>query len=286
MTRRLLLCLAIVQLALMAGCATMDQMGQALEGRKPTAQVTGVKLTGLDAEGVNLAFDVNVDNPNPVGISLAGLDYDLKLLGSRFLQGEQSMGLKVAAKGSSQVQIPLRLGFQQLLKTYQQLKSADQAAYQLDLGMGFDVPLLGRVRVPVSYQGEFPVPRMPQVKLRSLDVQKLTLGGASLLMQLEVDNPNAFSLLLDKLDYNLKLNGFDVGGGRVDKSLNIKQGGQGVIGIPVSLDFAQAGMGLYKALLGGGINYDLSGAVDAASSNAMLQSFRIPLDKQGRINLK
>lgn len=286
MTRRLLLCLAILQLALIAGCATLDQVGQVLEGRKPTAHVTGVKLTGLDAEGVNLAFDVNVDNPNPVGISLAGLDYDLKLLGSRFLQGEQPMGMKLAANGSSQVQIPLRLGFQQLLKTYQQLKSADQAAYQVDLGMGFDVPVLGRVRVPVSYKGKFPVPRMPQVKLRSLDVQKLSMSGASLLMQLQVDNPNAFSLLLDKLDYNLKLNGFDVGGGRVDKSLNIKQGGQGVIGLPVSLDFAQTGMGLYKALLGGGINYDLSGSVDAASSNTMLQSFRIPLNKQGRVNLR
>ena len=152
--------------------------------------------------------------------------------------------------------------------------------------MGFDVPVLGRVRVPVSYKGDFPVPRMPQVKLRSLDVQKLSMSGASLLMQLQVDNPNAFSLLLDKLDYHLKLNGFDVGGGRVDKSLNVKQGGQGVIGLPVSLDFAQTGMGLYKALLGGGIDYDLSGSVDAASSNAMLQSFRIPLNKQGRVNLR
>lgn len=286
MTRPLLSFMAIGLIALLSGCASMEQMGQALEGRKPTAQVAGVRLTGLDFEGVNLAFDVKVDNPNPVGISLAGLDYDLKLLGSRFLQGEQQTGMKVAAKGSSQVQVPLRLDFRQLLSSYEQLKSADQAAYQLDLGMGFDVPVLGRVRVPVSYQGEFPVPRMPQIKLRSLDVQKLSMSGASLLMQLEVDNPNAFSLLLDKLDYNLKLNGFDVGGGRVDKSLSVKQGGQGVIALPVSLDFAQAGMGLYKALLGGGINYDLSGTVDAASSNAMLQAFRIPLDKQGRVNLK
>lgn len=286
MTRRLLLIMAIMQIALLQGCATMDRMGQALEGRKPTAQVVGVKLTGLDAQGVNLAFDVNVDNPNPVGISLAGLDYDLKLLGSRFLQGEQPMGMKLAAKGSSQVQVPLRLGFQQLLSTYKQLKSADQAAYQLDLGMGFDVPVLGRVRIPVNYQGEFPIPRMPQIKLRSLDVQKLSMSGASLLMQLQVDNPNAFSLLLDKFDYNLKLNGYDVGGGQLKKSLNIQQGGQGVIGLPVSLDFAQAGLGLYKALLGSGISYDLSGSLDASSSNAMLQAFRIPLDKQGRVDLK
>jgi LEA14-like dessication related protein len=237
-------------------------------------------------EGFNLAFDVKVDNPNPVAISLAGLDYDLKLLGSRFLQGEQPTGLKVAANGSSQVQVPLRLGFQQLMSSYRQLKGAERADYQLDLGMGFDVPLLGRVRVPISYKGEFPIPRMPEIKLRSFDIRQLSMSGANLLLQMEVDNPNAFSLLLGKLDYNLKLNGYNVGSGLIDKPVNIEQGGQGVIGLPVSLDFAQAGLGLYKALLGSGISYDISGSMDASSSNAMLQAFRIPLDKQGRIDLR
>ncbi|MEJ2692173.1 MAG: LEA type 2 family protein [Candidatus Thiodiazotropha sp.] len=286
MARRLTLFIMVAQIALLAGCTSMDRVGQALEARKPTAQVTGVKLTGLDMEGVNLAFDVKVNNPNPVGISLAGLDYDLKLLGSRFLQGEQPAGLKVAAKGNSQVQVPLRLGFQQLMSSYRQLKGAQRADYQLDLGMGFDVPILGRVRVPVSYKGEFPVPRMPEIRLRSLDIRQLSMSGAKLLLQMEVDNPNAFSLLLGKLDYNLKLNGYNVGSGLIDKPVNIEQGGKDVIELPVSLDFAQAGLGLYKALLGSGISYDLSGSMDASSSNAMLQAFRIPLDKQGRIDLR
>jgi len=245
-----------------------------------------IRLTGLDFEGIDLAFDVKVDNPNPVGISLAGLDYDLKLLGSRFMQGNQPMGLKVAAKGSSQVEVPMRLGFQQLLSTYQQLKSTNQAGYELDLGMGFDMPVLGRVRVPVSYKGEMPVPKMPDVKLRSLDVQQLTMSGAKLLLEVQVDNPNSFSLLLNRLNYNLKLNGFDVGSGLLEKSVNIKQGGQGVFGLPVSLDFAQAGKGLYSALLGKGISYDLSGSMNAASSNPILKGFTIPLDKQGSVQLK
>jgi LEA14-like dessication related protein len=112
------------------------------------------------------------------------------------------------------------------------------------------------------------------------------MSGAKLLLQLQVDNPNDFSLLLDKLNYNLKLNGFDVGGGLLEKSVNINQGGQGVIGLPVSLDFAQAGMGLYSALLGKGMSYDLSGSMNAASSNPILKRFHIPLDKQGNVSLK
>ncbi len=286
MLRSLLLIIALAHTLLLTGCATLEQVGQALEGQKPSARVQGLKLTSLDSNGVDLTFDVQVDNPNPVAISLAGLDYDLKLLGSSFLQGNQTKGMKLAANGSSQVQVPVRLGFQQLLDSYRQLRGAKQVDYQLDLGMGFEVPLLGKVRVPVSYQGEFPIPEMPSVSLRSLDVQQLSLSGAKLLMQLEVDNPNAFSLLLQRLDYGLKLNGYDVGGGLVKQGVKIGQEGRGTVSLPLAVDFNQVGMGLYKALLGQGIQYDLSGSMDASSSNPLLEAFRIPLDKQGRVGLK
>ncbi|MCU7809991.1 MAG: LEA type 2 family protein [Candidatus Thiodiazotropha sp. (ex Notomyrtea botanica)] len=286
MSRKVLLLLVLIYAISLSGCATLEQVGQVLEGQKPTAQVNGVRLTGLDFEGMDLAFDVQVDNPNPVGISLAGLDYDLSLLGSRFLKGDQPMGMKLAANGNSSVEVPMRLGFQQLLSTYQQLKGADSAGYQLDLGMGFDVPVLGRVRVPVSYQGEFPVPEMPDVKVRSLDVQQLSMSGATLMMQLEVDNPNAFSLLLNQLNYDVKLNGYNVGSGLMDRAVNLQQGSPGVINLPLSLDFAQAGMGLYKALLGSGIRYDLNGSMEASSSNPILKHFQMPLEKQGSVSLR
>ncbi|MCU7828725.1 MAG: LEA type 2 family protein [Candidatus Thiodiazotropha sp. (ex Myrtea sp. 'scaly one' KF741663)] len=286
MSRKVLLLFVLIHAISLSGCATLEQVGQVLEGQKPTAQVNGVRLTSLDFEGMDLAFDVQVDNPNPVGISLAGLDYDLSLLGSRFLKGDQPMGMRLAANGNSSVEVPMRLGFQQLLSTYQQLKGADSAGYQLDLGMGFDVPVLGRVRVPVSYQGEFPVPKMPDVKVRSLDVQQLSMSGAKLMMQLEVDNPNAFSLLLNQLNYDVKLNGYNVGSGLMGRAVNLQQGSPGVINLPLSLDFAQAGMGLYKALLGSGIRYDLNGSMEASSSNPILKHFQMPLKKQGRVSLR
>ncbi|MET0091126.1 MAG: LEA type 2 family protein [Candidatus Thiodiazotropha sp.] len=286
MTRPLLLITALLQLLLLSACASLGQVGQVLEGQRPTAAVEGMRLTGLDMNGVDLNFDVKVDNPNPVGISLSGLDYHLKLFGRSFLKGEQPMALNLAANGRSRVQLPVRLGFQQLLSSYQQLKDAREVAYALDLGMGFEVPLLGRVRVPVSYQGKYPIPEMPAVSLRSLDVQQISMSGARLLLKVQVDNPNDFALLLNRFNYQLKLNGFDAGSGLLDQSVNIAQDGKGTLSLPISLDFAQAGRGLYSALLAGTIRYDLSGSMQASGSDPALQSFRIPLDKQGKVNLK
>ena len=286
MPRSLPVIVILVQLFMLSSCATLEQVSEALEGQKPTARVEGLRLTGLDMQGVDLAFDVQVDNPNPISISLAALDYDLKLFGSSFLQGDQPMGMKLAADGRSRVQVPVRLGFQQLLDSYRQLKGAHEVGYELDLGMGFDVPVLGQVRVPASYRGKLPIPEMPSVSLKSVDVERLTLSGAKLMLELQVDNPNSFSLLLDKLDYNLKLNGYDVGGGLLNQAARVESDGRGVISLPLSLDFAQAGKGLYSALLGSGMSYDLSGSMQAGSANPILKQFRIPLDKQGLVSLK
>lgn len=271
---------------LLASCSSLEKVGQVLEGRKPTATVLGLKLAGLDSEGVALTFDVMVDNPNPVGVSLAGFDYDLKLGGRRFLQGEQPLGLKLPANGSSRVQVPVRLVFQTLMERYTELKNSDWADYQVDLGMAFSVPVLGRVRVPVRYEGRFPIPRMPEIRLRSLDVQQLSIKNAKLLLQLEVNNPNAFSIAVGKFDYNLKLNGLDAGRGQLQKPVDIRQGGQGVVGLPLSLDFAETGLGLYKALLGGAIRYELNGSLEALGTTPILQPFQIPLEKRGSVNLR
>ena len=280
------LCLLLLAM-LFQGCSSLEQAGQIVAGSKPTGQVKGVSLTGLDVNGVDLAFDVEVENPNPVKIALDHLDYDLKLLDRSFLQGEQPMGLSLAANGRSQVKLPVRLTYERLLGSYRQLSKRDEVPYRLELGLGFDVPLLGRVRLPMHYQGRLPIPKMPDIRISALDVQRLTLQQADLLLELEVENPNGFALMLDKLDYQLKLNGIDVGGGLLKQSMEIGQGGRGVISLPLSLDLVRTGRGLYGALLGGsGLNYEFRGAMEAAGDMPVLGGVRIPLEKRGRVDFK
>jgi LEA14-like dessication related protein len=258
-----------------------------MEGRKPTAQVEGVRLTGLDFNGVDLVFDVDVDNPNAFSIDLADFDYDLQLFEQSFLKGRQSAGVNLAAKDGSRIQVPLRLGFKQLLNSYQQLKRADQASYRLDLGLGFKMPVIGSLRLPVVFEGEFPVPKIPDFSIKSLAVKRLTLNQAEVLLQLGVENPNSFSLMLQQLDYHLKLNGAVIGKGLIRQPVDITQGGRGVVSIPLSIDLAQAGRGLYSALLGlSDLHYELNGSVQASGPRELLKSFKIPLEKQGHIKLK
>ncbi|MCG8088853.1 MAG: LEA type 2 family protein [Candidatus Thiodiazotropha endolucinida] len=278
--------LLLFMILLFQGCSSLQQAEQLMNGIQPTGEVKGVKLSGLDLRGIDLLFDVEVDNPNPVAISLDGLDYDLKLLNRSFLKGQQSMGMSLAADGKSQVKLPVRMEFERLLQHYSELSNRDDVPYQLDLGLGIDVPLLGRVRLPMSYQGRLPVPKLPDVRVSRIDVQRLSLQAIDLMLELEVENPNRFALMLQRLDYQFKLNGIDVGQGAAAQSLNIDKQGKGRVRLPLSLDLQKAGGGLYSALMGGrGLSYELSGRLDATGDTPLIGDIKIPLDKQGKFNL-
>ncbi|MCG8056493.1 MAG: LEA type 2 family protein [Candidatus Thiodiazotropha endolucinida] len=278
--------LLLFMILLFQGCSSLQQAEQLMNGIQPTGEVKGVKLSGLDLRGIDLLFDVEVDNPNPVVISLDGLDYDLKLLNRSFLKGQQSMGMSLAADGKSQVKLPVRMEFERLLEHYSELSKRDDVPYQLDLGLGIDVPLLGRVRLPMSYQGRLPVPKLPDVRVSRIDVQRLSLQAIDLMLELEVENPNRFALMLQRLDYQFKLNGIDVGQGAAAQSLNIDKQGKGRVRLPLSLDLQKAGGGLYSALMGGrGLSYELSGMLDATGDTPLIGDIKIPLDRQGSFNL-
>ncbi|MEN8168373.1 MAG: LEA type 2 family protein, partial [Pseudomonadota bacterium] len=237
-------------------------------------------------DGVDLAFDVGVSNPNPVAIALAGLDYDLQLEGSSFMQGDQPLGMTMPANGNSQVEVPLRLGFQQLFNSYHHLKERNETGYELLLGLAFDLPVLGRVRLPVKYSGRLPVPKIPKIKVSSINLQQLSMSGADLQLELDVDNPNAFSLLLNRLNYNLELNGHQVSDGLMSKSVQVAEGGKGRIKLPLSLNFLQLGSGLYSALTRDeSLSYKLTGELDATSSNALIGAFRLPVINSGTLGV-
>ena len=67
----------------LTGCETVEKLAGGI--RKPRVKVVGAEVTGLSFEAISLQFDVEVDNPNPIGIEMAGFDYELLMDGSTFI---------------------------------------------------------------------------------------------------------------------------------------------------------------------------------------------------------
>jgi len=133
--------------------------------KEPKVDFIGAKLSGLSFDAVDLLFDLKIENPNRIGVKLAGFDYDLMLDGSSFVKGNQDKGIEIPSAGEETIQLPVSLRFADIYRTFENLKDQGASNYQIKCGFSFNVPVLGAVRVPVSKSGEFPLIKLPKLSL-------------------------------------------------------------------------------------------------------------------------
>lgn len=128
----------------------------ALNLQKPTAAVTGMSVQGVTAQGFTMNFNVNLTNPNSVALPLAAADYKLGVSGQNLLDGKAKPEGSLPANGTRAVALPVTVTFENLLVAEKAIASGGgNVPYDLAGGLTFDTgtPLLGQLRVPLSYSG-------------------------------------------------------------------------------------------------------------------------------------
>jgi len=160
---------------LITGAISCSSVQELLETgvQKPKVEFVGMKLTGLSFYDLDLLFDLKVTNPNVVGITLAGFDYDFLINSRSFVNGNQDKGITIASHGESRIQIPVSLQFADIYQTVTNLGSQDSTTYQINTGFSFELPVLGVQRVPVSHSGSIPLLELPSVSIGSLKLLSL-----------------------------------------------------------------------------------------------------------------
>ncbi len=250
-----------VLIALLAGCQSMqDLIGGA---PKPTAHVIGVSIRGLSLENVVLLFDVEVENPYATSLPLTDLGYALSSGGNKFLQGTLTPTGSIPARGKQVIQLPATVPFSSLFTALKGVKPGAIVPYTADFRIGVDVPVLGRIDVPLSKSGELPVPAVPQVELSSLAMGKLGLDQIKASAKLQVKNTNQFPLDLTRLGISFALGGQEVGGSKLANPVTLPAGQATTLEIPLSFSPRVVGIGLVNLLKGNQIAYKVSGSMDA-----------------------
>ncbi len=276
--------LLMFSIVLLSGCSTINQLTKM---QKPEAKVQNVSIAGLSFDAINLLFDIDVRNPNSLGIKLNQFDYDMQINGNSFLSGINDNGLEIAANGQKTVQLPLTLKFADLYKTFTGLKEKDSTSYQLKAGFAFDVPIIGSVRVPVNKSGSLPNLKLPKISIGSLKLARLSLSGADLELTIDIDNPNVFGINLNDLAYTFNVNGRTWGTGQADQLLSVSEKGKGALKLPISLNFLEMGMGLYSIINGDeDLSYSFDSDVNFGSTLSLLGNTKLRFDKTGKLKIE
>lgn len=284
LAKPILMNLVLILALVLLNCAAVNQMLKSMQ--RPSVSVDKVRISGLSFQDIDLLFDLKVNNPNSIKISLAGFDYDFFLNGNSFVKGQQDKGLSIEANGASIVQIPISLRFADVYQTYKSLQNNDSTDYELKLGFAFNIPVLGDVRVPVSQKGMLPMVKFPAFSIRSVKLDKLSLSGADLSLKIGVDNSNTFAFNLDKMNYQFNVNGLSWVKGQSQNVLQVEKKGLAVIDIPISLNFFEVGQSVYQLLSGNNqLNYNFTGNFDVSTSLMEFGKVNLPVEKTGSINL-
>ena len=251
---------ALLSVAL-AGCSAL-RMALNRDFDPPSVAVVDGRVESLTFEGVDLAFDVEVGNPNAVGIDVTGFDYHIEIGGERVVVGSSDETQPVAGGSTSRWTVPASLRFASLLSSVASLAGEDEATFLFECAVRLDVPFLGEVSVPVTRLGALPLPKPPSISFDGMSLQGVSATAVSLLLKLRIDNPNGFLLRLDSLSYELGLRGDAWASASQDVGLELLGGATTIAELPVRVglaDIGAAALALVRA--GGEIPLQLDGAM-------------------------
>jgi len=129
----------------LSACAVVQQVV-----KKPSVHVEDVKYRSISYEEGRLDSRMQLTNPNPFSLPLKQMHYTLRLNGHELASSTISFDKSIPARGTIQIQIPIRFRYRALLTGLGSLLQSQHVSYQLGGQLDF-----GLVSVAVSKNGEF-----------------------------------------------------------------------------------------------------------------------------------
>lgn len=118
----------------------------------------------------------------------------------------------------------------------------------------------------------------PKVHLDSVKVAEAGHSGVTVVFGIRVENPNTSSVTVNKVTYDLALNGKPFTRGEIEKPIAIPAQGETTVEIPMTVRYQDVLGSLMRFLSDGKTPYVLTGS-------ARVGPFQIPFKKEGDLKL-
>jgi len=221
----------------------------------PEVQLNNFLIKSIDNQRMNFMLELRVKNPNPVGVTFSGMDYQIDLAAKPLLTGRNADKLKLAASGESRVTVPVSAAYADVLAVYDALGNLDQDRVPFRVsGKTYINTPIGDFPLPFNLEGDLPVVRPAKINDVALKLDRLSFSGATLNLKLKIFNPNSFSLGIASANYSLVMDGNDFAAGSIGQS-EIPAKSTGSISLPVSLSFSGMQSAAYSLLMKGSAEY-------------------------------
>eukprot|EP01018_Ginkgo_biloba_P041248 Gb_00016 [translate_table: standard] len=245
---------------------------------KPTADVSAIHIPCINLDKADIIVDVVVSNPNPIPIPLVDIKYVVESDGRKLVSGLIPDAGTVKAHGSETVQIPLSLVYKDIQDTYDDIKPGTIIPYRIGVDLIADVPVLGKLTLPLEKRGEIPVPYKPDVDVQKVEFDRFSFEECAATLKIKVENKNDFDLNLNLFEYEMWLVDVRIGEARISQTAKIDRNGAGYVELPISFRPKDFGSALWDMMRGKGAGYSMKGKLEV---DTPFGPMHLPFNKEG-----
>ncbi|XP_010277854.1 PREDICTED: uncharacterized protein LOC104612204 [Nelumbo nucifera] len=255
-----------------------EKIEEAIGFGKPTADVSGVHIPSIDLHKAEIVVDLLITNPNPVPIPLIDINYLIESDGRKLVSGLIPDAGTIHAHGSETVKVPVTLIYDDIKSTYDDIKPGSIIPYKIKVDLIVDVPVFGRLTLPLEKTGEIPIPYKPDIDLEKIHFESFSFEETVAVLHLKLENKNDFDLGLNALDYEVWLADVSIGGAELTKSTKIDKNGISYIDIPITFRPKDFGSALWDMIRGKGTGYSMKGHINV---DTPFGAMKLPISKEG-----
>ncbi len=269
---KILILIAAAAAVILLGITSCEVLGDIIS--KPTARVDSVEIIGVSMNGVEITVNVEIDNPNSVGLTLDAYDYSLIVEEKNIVTGRREESVSLKANGKSILPIPIELKFGDLAAAGSSPLNDDSLPVTAALGLEVALPYVGTVRLDVSGSIEVPVIKPPILLPSGIRVESIKLSGASITVLADIKNPNGFGMVVSSLIGELSVAGQSWGQIETLQAVEVSAKNQKSVAFGISLDFGEIGRSAWNLLTG-------NSKLDVSMTGNMDVDFDTPAFKPG-----
>ncbi|KAK7824597.1 late embryogenesis abundant protein lea14-a [Quercus suber] len=260
----------------------IHDIGEKIEGAigfgKPTADVTGLHVNSINLEKAEFVIEILIKNPNPVPIPLIDINYLIESDGRKLISGLIPDAGTIKAHGEETVKIPVTLIYDDIKNTYSEIKPGSIIPYRIKVDLIVDVPVFGRITLPLEKTGEIPIPYKPDIDIEKIKFDRFSFEETVAVLHLKLENKNDFDLGLNDLDYEVWLCDESIGSVDLQKSANLVKNGITYIDIPITFRPKDFGSALWDMIRGKGTGYSMKGNINV---DTPFGAMKLPITKEG-----
>jgi len=154
----------VLTAACIAGCETVRDIQY---DREPAAQLEVTRIGDVEEDYVTLLFDVEIDNPYPVNLSLKSLRYALVSDGHTFLAAAAFENITVPSRAKQVMTLSDEVTYVDLLKGLN-TKPGSTIPVKAELTLSLDAPRLGWINLHAEKEGDLVLPEALEINVEGI----------------------------------------------------------------------------------------------------------------------